>query len=69
MTEQVHDKVRRCVLETSTGEFAIRDTMHKYNAQLGQRIHLDPKGPAGVAYMHDNSDGWRSSCFEGTGWG
>eukprot|EP00973_Karenia_brevis_P047563 6601626-Karenia_brevis.AAC.1 len=69
MTEQVHDKVRKCVLETSQREFAVRDTMQKYNGQYGQRVHLDPRSPAGVAYMHNPQDGWMSSCYEGTGWG
>eukprot|EP00973_Karenia_brevis_P047614 6608773-Karenia_brevis.AAC.1 len=42
--------------------------MHQYDGQFGQRVHLDPKSPAGVAYMHDPKDGSMSRCFEGAGW-
>eukprot|EP00973_Karenia_brevis_P057161 7952826-Karenia_brevis.AAC.1 len=68
MTEERRWGTRRCVLETSRREFAIRDIMEQDNGQF-QRAHLDPDSSAGKAFMHHQSGGWKLSPFEGPGWG
>eukprot|EP00973_Karenia_brevis_P058453 8141362-Karenia_brevis.AAC.1 len=65
MTEETRNGPRRCVLETSRREFAVRDMMEKHNGQFGQRVHLGPKSASGRAYMHEMSGGWSVAPFDG----
>eukprot|EP00973_Karenia_brevis_P049728 6904863-Karenia_brevis.AAC.1 len=63
------DKVRACVLEPSSREFAMRDCHAKDFGQFGPRVHLAPSSPAGKAHMHNSGGGFSSSCDNQVGWG
>eukprot|EP00973_Karenia_brevis_P056475 7854826-Karenia_brevis.AAC.1 len=69
VTEETNFGTRRCCLETSRREVAVRDEMEQDNGQFGQRVHLDPLSSQGRAYMHDMSGCWNVGPSEGLGWG
>eukprot|EP00973_Karenia_brevis_P058917 8202197-Karenia_brevis.AAC.1 len=60
---------RVCALEPSNSEFAIKELVGEPYGNFGQRVHLDPPSPEGVAWMHNLVGGWMESPDSREGWG